>query len=144
MSLKDQREISQWAVETFGDASSNMRVAVRANEEMSELLRHLSTNDNHPEAGAEIADIVIVLYRLADRMGLSLHHEVEIKMEINRTRTWSMDGDGHGHHIRRKTQAVITDTQQGLNALIDELGKAPKEITENPCKSVIFPPNTLR
>jgi NTP pyrophosphatase (non-canonical NTP hydrolase) len=103
MSLKDQREISQWAVDTFGDASSNMRVAIRANEEMSELLRALSADDNSAKAGAEIADIVIVLYRLADRMGLSLHHEVEIKMEINRNRVWVMSGDGHGHHVRNKT-----------------------------------------
>lgn len=117
MSLHDQREISQWAVDTFGDASSNMRVAVRANEEMSELLRCLSSDDNSAKAGAEIADIVIVLYRLADRMGLNLHHEVEIKMEINRHRVWVMSGDGHGHHVREKQSAaqICTDLQKTLD-----------------------------
>lgn len=71
-----QKSISDWAEETFGAATSNLRVAVRANEEMAELLREL-TIDFSPEYDArkaveECADTYIVLCRLGERLGLNL------------------------------------------------------------------------
>ena len=93
-----QKTISQWAEETFGPASSNARVAARVNEEMAELLRALTVNDNNPKAGEEMADIIIVMSRLAERMGFDLVAEVDKKMAINRERTWARDGSGHGYH----------------------------------------------
>ncbi len=99
---ENQSTISNWANETFGPAGSNARVAARANEEMAELLRALTVDDDHPKAKEEIADIVIVLYRLADRMGVNLHDEIDRKMSINRAREWSRDNTGHGYHVRRK------------------------------------------
>jgi len=82
-----QKTVSQWADETFGLASSNTRVAARANEEMAELLRALTTNDTDQKAVEEAADVVIVLYRLAERMGMDLHSEIDRKMSINRQRS---------------------------------------------------------
>lgn len=70
-----QEAISQWAEKTFGPASSHARVAARANEEMAELLRALTADDNHPKAAEECADVVIVLYRLATR----LREKIEIE-----------------------------------------------------------------
>lgn len=64
-----QDTISRWAEETFGPSSSNARVAARANEEMAELIRALSAEDNNPKAAEEIADVLIALYRLNARMG---------------------------------------------------------------------------
>lgn len=93
-----QKLISEWANLTFGPSGSNMRVAARANEEMAELLRALSANDNHPKAAEEVADIVIILYRLAERLGIDLHKEIDRKMEINRDRVWKLDNTGHGYH----------------------------------------------
>lgn len=93
-----QKEISDWATSTFGEAGSNMRVASRANEEMSELIAALSKDDNHPKASEEMADVVIIFYRLAERLGVDLHNEIARKMEINRNRTWERDGSGHGYH----------------------------------------------
>jgi hypothetical protein len=63
-----QESISLWAEETFGPVGSNARVAARANEEMAELLRALSTDDSNPKAAEEAADVVIVLCRLAHRL----------------------------------------------------------------------------
>lgn len=97
---EDQRSISAWAEATFGPVSSNARVAARANEEMAELLRALTVDDDSPKAGEEMADIVIVLCRLADRMGIDLFDEMDKKMQINRTRIWAKDGSGHGYHLR--------------------------------------------
>jgi NTP pyrophosphatase (non-canonical NTP hydrolase) len=97
---EDQKSISRWAEETFGSASSNARVAARANEEMAELLRHLTSDDNHQEAVEEAADIIIVLYRLAERMGKDLHAEIDRKMKVNRGRTWRKAEGGCSYHVR--------------------------------------------
>lgn len=98
--LECQHSISQWAEDTFGPVSSNARVAARANEEMAELLRALTCGDNNDKAASEIADVFIVLYRLADRLGADVHAEVDKKMKINRARKWTLDGTGHGRHVR--------------------------------------------
>lgn len=100
-----QASISSWAEQTFGPSSSNARVASRANEEMAELLRALTADDNHPNAIEEAADVVIVLFRLAGRMGESLMAEVDRKMAINRAREWNVDASGHGYHVREKASA---------------------------------------
>ena len=100
-----QSTISRWASETFGNPNSNARVAARANEEMSELLRELTIDDNGEGAAAEVADVLIVLYRLADRMGFDIHAEVDKKMAINRQRKWALDASGNGYR-HRKMNAV--------------------------------------
>lgn len=96
--MENQATISRWAEETFGPVSSNARVAARANEEMAELIRALTIDDESLDAGAEIADVFIVLYRLADRMGFKVQEEIDSKMAINRERQWNLDGSGHAYH----------------------------------------------
>jgi NTP pyrophosphatase (non-canonical NTP hydrolase) len=95
---ENQWSISEWAEETFGPAGSTARVAARANEEMAELLRHLTTDERHPKAAEEVADIYIVLCRVASRLGIDIQDEVDRKMAINRAREWRLDGTGHGYH----------------------------------------------
>jgi NTP pyrophosphatase (non-canonical NTP hydrolase) len=95
-----QQSISQWANDTFGPLTTNVRAAVRANEEMAELLRELAMDDTSPKAAAEIADVFIVLYRLADRMGVDVQAEIDRKMAINRDRQWVRDGSGHAYHVK--------------------------------------------
>ena len=102
---ENQRTVSNWANETFGPAGSNARVAARANEEMAELLRALTVDDNHPKAAEEVADIVIILYRLATRLGIDIYDEIDRKMEVNRKREWKLDNTGHGYHVREKASA---------------------------------------
>jgi NTP pyrophosphatase (non-canonical NTP hydrolase) len=100
--MESQDTICAWTEATFGTASSNARVAARANEEMAELLRALTSDDNHPKAVEEAADVVIILYRLAHRMGKNLHTEIDAKMAINRAREWKVT-NGHGYHVRDKS-----------------------------------------
>lgn len=100
-----QQSITQWADETFGDTTSNLRIAARANEEMAELLRALSVDDEHPKAAEECADIVIILYRLLSRLDADLFAEIDKKMQTNRARVWKKDGSGHGYHVRPEKQA---------------------------------------
>jgi hypothetical protein len=66
-------------------------------------------DDKHQKAPEEIADVVIVLYRLASRLGVDLHQEVEKKMAINRNREWKLDNSGHGYHVRDKGDAKATE-----------------------------------
>ena len=96
--------ISAWAEETFGAAGSNARVAARANEEMAELLRAVtSAPDGTADAKTidECADIVIVLSRLVHRCGGDLQDAVDRKMKVNRARVWERDGSGHGYHVKQ-------------------------------------------
>lgn len=104
---ENQKSISEWAEETFGPAGSNARVAARANEEMAELLRKLTANDTESSAGEEIADVVIVLYRLATRMGVDLSEAINVKMAINRNRKWNLDNTGHGYHVRDRSEIQV-------------------------------------
>lgn len=110
-----QASISRWAFDTFGPASSNVRVATRANEEMAELLRALAADDKHPKAAEEIADVVIVLYRLATRLEVDLHEVIDRKMATNRNREWNRDNSGHGYHVRDKEQEQPVDTESTRN-----------------------------
>lgn len=98
-----QDMISAWAEQTFGPVGSNARVAARANEEMAELLRALTADDKHPKAAEEMADVVIVLMRLATRLGIDLLDEVDSKMRVNRARDWKRDGTGQGYHVRDRS-----------------------------------------
>lgn len=100
MSIETQVSVTEWVEKTFGPSSSNVRAAARANEEMAELIRGLAMNDNDPKAGEEIADIVIILYRLATRLGVDLHVEIDKKMSKNKAREWKLDGSGHGYHVK--------------------------------------------
>ena len=67
-----QETISQWSIETFGDAGSNFRVAIRAQEEMTELLVAISTHEPQEDIIEEAADVAIVIYRLASRLGITI------------------------------------------------------------------------
>lgn len=111
--IETQDTICAWTEATFGHASSNARVAARANEEMAELLRALTSDDNHSKAIEEAADVVIILYRLAERMGVDLHEEIDRKMQINRKREWKITPDGHGYHVRDKSPAVLLQHRGG-------------------------------
>ena len=101
MVIEDQESISAWADQTFGRASSNARVAARANKGMAKLLRALIA-----KAAEKVANVVIVLCRLMTRMGRDLGEELARKMAINRTRQRNLTADGHGYHVRDKTNAL--------------------------------------
>ncbi len=98
---ESQATISTWANEVFGPAGSDARVAARANEEMAELLRLVTTDNPPPEKLVEeAADVVIILFRFAERLGEDLLQAIDGKMALNRSREWKRDGTGHGYHVR--------------------------------------------
>lgn len=89
--------IEQWAHETFGTATP-LRAAIRANEEMAELLTLLAVDPDNEKVLEEVADVHIVLCHLAGTLG-DLQAAIDKKMAINRARRWKLDGQGTGQHI---------------------------------------------
>lgn len=98
--MSRQETIASWADATFGPAPSRARIAARANEEMAELLRHATADEDCAAMVEEAADVVIILFRLARECGADLMGAVDAKMEKNRSRMWKLDGTGHGYHVR--------------------------------------------
>lgn len=65
MTIETQASIVAWAVETFGPADSFRRVVVRACEEVIELQRAISVEAPPSDMAIELADIAIVMCRVA-------------------------------------------------------------------------------
>jgi NTP pyrophosphatase (non-canonical NTP hydrolase) len=95
--IETQQSISTWQLETFGHAT-NLRKATRVAEEVIELIKDLAYSDTHSKAASEVADILIVLYGVAEGLGVDIYEEVDKKMAINRARKWKLDGTGCGYH----------------------------------------------
>lgn len=66
-----QLSISLWAIETFGRPQKRATIASRAADELDELLD--APADRVPQ---ELADVHIVLYQLANRLGIDMDDEV--------------------------------------------------------------------
>lgn len=97
MIQETQETISEWAKQ-LGPKKSNLRIAIRMQQELAELLTALAIDDDDPNAVMELADIFIVGYTLAARMGKPIHFAIDWKMEINRGRKWKLDGTGCAQH----------------------------------------------
>lgn len=67
---------------------------------MEDLQQALKADDDNPKAAEEMADIVIFLFRLADRMDINLMRAVDQKMITNRNSEWRTDGSGFGWRVR--------------------------------------------
>lgn len=93
-----QRSMCDWAEQTFGPVADPVSLVERALLEMQELGEAVDQRDIG-EIGKEAADVLILLYRLADQFDLDLDQEVQAKMEINRSRNWVSKGDGTGSHV---------------------------------------------
>lgn len=66
-----QTTIADWAAETFGPSKGPLATLLRANEEMSELLRAVYSED-WTAARLEVADVLIVLCRWSEADGSDL------------------------------------------------------------------------
>lgn len=78
----------------------NLSRAIRAAEELAELIELLVTDDNAAKAPEEVADIDIVLRGIDGAHGVERSDTVDAKMAKNRARRWVMTGDGHGQHVK--------------------------------------------
>lgn len=92
-----QSDIATWADSTFG-RSNISAIYWRSSVEFSEL--GLAIIDGKPKTkiAEEVADVIIVFYRLAEYLGIDLDAEIKKKMAINRKRKWIRDGNGNGRH----------------------------------------------
>lgn len=93
-----QKTIAAWGETTFGPAANPLDLVTRAQQELNELADAVKQQDRQ-EAAMETADVMILLYRLAEDLGYDLNQSVSEKMAINRARKWVRAGDGTGKHI---------------------------------------------
>ncbi len=100
-----QESITDWANETFGEPESNLSIALRAQEEMMELIGKLTDDDDSIEAPIEAADVIIILMRLFSSFNVPSNTVITAKMEVNRKRKWLSSGDGHGYHVKEDEDA---------------------------------------
>jgi len=128
---ENSASISAWQDETFGPATTtweridrsdaamrgamwrakqpdltiprpNLSRAIRAAEELAELITLLVANDADPKAPEECADVDIVLRGIDRFHGVERAAAVDAKMAKNRARTWTVTGDGHGQHVEHE------------------------------------------
>ncbi len=106
-----QSSITQWADETFGKIQDPKTAIKRLLEEVKEFTDYAEAILELPgppnalqqiDLVKEIADIIIVSYRLASIWNMDLQLNVDLKMSINRGRRWKKDGTGHGYHIKEE------------------------------------------
>lgn len=98
MPIETSKTIAQWGTETFGDAASVKAYAVRAQEELAELIEAIESGEPNQNIAYEAADVTILLHRVTGTLGLELYDAVDEKMAINRKREWRPDGNGVGQH----------------------------------------------
>lgn len=86
---------------------TNVRLAAQANEAMAELLAALTVDDDHEDAAEKIVRVVVILYRLSERLGKDMDEEIARKMKINRARTWKLTDAGHGYHVKGDASGTV-------------------------------------
>lgn len=92
-----QKQISDWARETFGP-SSPATLYNRGEDEFREL-KDAVYNKGPEEIGMECADVLHLLFQICESQGIDLIRATEEKFHINRNRKWKVNGDGTGQHI---------------------------------------------
>jgi NTP pyrophosphatase (non-canonical NTP hydrolase) len=98
MPTENQASICRWADDTFSPVADPVALVDRAMMEMQELREAVEAGDI-AEIGKESADVMILLYRLAEQFDQNLNEQTDAKMVINRGRVWRAKGDGTGSHI---------------------------------------------
>lgn len=93
-----QRDIALWAQQTFDKPDQDHRLTKLGNE--FEELRRLTTTDRANQAGIadECADIMHLMFQIAEAWGFDLLDETRKKFEVNKQRTWAAQPDGTYQH----------------------------------------------
>jgi len=94
---ENSQSILVWGDATFGTVSDPVKLAIRAQAELDELVEAIAAEEKN-EIAKEAADVAILLHRLMGFYGFDLGSEVDRKMTINRARQWEAAGDGTGSH----------------------------------------------
>ena len=96
---ENSASICQWGSEVFGDVKDLKVLALRAQDELNELIDAIDTQQSNEHIALEAADVTILLHRLCGTVGFDLSGTVDKKMKINRSRNWTCSGNGVGEHI---------------------------------------------
>lgn len=100
-----QNRIRGWSVLTFGVETTGAMLA-KLDEEVAELRAATERAETgnamagHKAIREEIADVQIVLAKIANAYGVDLNRAAEVKMDDNERRTWQADERGVHHHVR--------------------------------------------
>jgi hypothetical protein len=74
--METQQSVSQWSTTNFGPATSNLRIAIRASEEMNELLGAISSQKSAEEIIEKAADVAIVMYQYTQNIRMEIDTSV--------------------------------------------------------------------
>lgn len=107
-----QTEVNTWAQETFAE-SSVLRVMIRGNKEMAELLSAIAHEKDSAHVAEECADVLFFLCQVCSRAGHSLEAELRKKLEINKKRSWAKGKDGSFQHVEEVPVHVFGENIHG-------------------------------
>lgn len=93
-----QRKVLDWAEGEFGK-NTELKIAIRGNKEMAELVSTISNGMTKKSVGEECADVAFFLIQICEKHGFDLMDEVAKKLVINRKRSWKIASDGSHQHV---------------------------------------------
>lgn len=103
MSRTLQDEIAGWSQEAFG--SGILQVSLKLSQEHDELQdavargwTEFSTSAVAGDVAKESADVLFMLFQLADAFEFDLLEETRKKFEVNKRRSWVKQPDGTYQH----------------------------------------------
>ena len=115
--MEDQKSIAEWRRSVFGRApwrhvlgrfleevaeTCELAGCDRAGAQVARAATELEVTglEGTPEGLAdELADLLVLLYGVAEEAGVDLQAALDEKMSVNRERRWRVDGPGLGHHV---------------------------------------------
>ncbi len=98
-----QRAIADQAARTYAPPRGNLEVGIRLNQDVADLLRALARDDRSYIA-LNMANIYINLSWMAERLGMNLHEEVDIRVQSMRL-LWEA-------HLARDRQLSATPDEE--------------------------------
>lgn len=104
---ENQNTVAQWAQETFGNSPTSLRIAIRANIEMSELLTEVA-DDEWLKVPTEAADVAIVMYRLADKLSINLDHGIEVLASKGRKKVDALAAVANANTVLANIQHMLS------------------------------------
>lgn len=114
-----QAKVNKWQHETFGDHDKSPGPIVdKFEEEVNELVDAVMAGDLY-DIQTELADVVIILCRIADRYSIDIEKAVLIKLAINQKRIWKQDEGGTFSHIEHLQLVEPCPVCDGSGRILD-------------------------
>jgi NTP pyrophosphatase (non-canonical NTP hydrolase) len=118
--LAIQKAIGEWSDEQFGkDESRFFGMYNHLVQEMGELRMEVASlemqggaekmlrKDRGVYAAGEIADCIMLLLDMANKLGVDMEKAVLTKLETNKQRTWTLSSDGVPTHTPNKQREPL-------------------------------------